>query len=56
MCPTAHRVEAWKRLARDLDLKKLNEITTEIPFDTVISWGPKILAGEVRGRIVVKIP
>lgn len=55
-CPVNHREVAWKRLATDLDLKKLNEITTEISFDDLISYGPKILAGEVRGRVVVKIP
>jgi acrylyl-CoA reductase (NADPH) len=56
MCPLAPRKAAWERLARDLDREKLSEITHEIPLDQVIATGPKILGGQVRGRIVVKIP
>jgi acrylyl-CoA reductase (NADPH) len=56
MCPIAPRKSAWERLARDLDRAKLAEITHEIPLDQVIATGPKILGGQVRGRIVVKIP
>jgi acrylyl-CoA reductase (NADPH) len=56
MCPIAPRKAAWERLARDLDHAKLSEITQEISLDQVIATGPKILGGQVRGRIVVKIP
>jgi acrylyl-CoA reductase (NADPH) len=56
MCPLPPRETAWLRLARDLDRAKLSEITSEIGLDETIAWGPKILAGGVRGRIVVKIP
>ena len=55
MCPLGPRKAAWQRLASDLDRTKLTEITKEIPLDQVIEWGPKILAGETRGRVVVKI-
>lgn len=55
MCPIAPRKAAWQRLASDLDRSKLSEITTEIPLAEVPEWGAKILAGQVRGRIVVKI-
>jgi acrylyl-CoA reductase (NADPH) len=55
MCPITPRKAAWERLARDLDRTKLAEITHEIPLDQVIATGPKILSGQVRGRIVVKI-
>ena len=55
MCPLERRTHAWSRLASDLDKAKLADITREISLDEVISFGPKILAGEVRGRIVVKI-
>jgi len=55
MCPIEPRKAAWQRLASDLDRTKLAEITTEIPLDQVPAWGAKILAGQVRGRIVVKI-
>ncbi|UPK25508.1 acrylyl-CoA reductase (NADPH) [Bradyrhizobium sp. 195] len=55
MCPIEPRKAAWQRLASDLDRTKLTEITQEIPIDEVPQWGAKILAGQVRGRIVVKI-
>jgi acrylyl-CoA reductase (NADPH) len=56
MCPILPRKTAWERLARDLDRAKLSEITHEIGLDQVIATGPQILGGQVRGRIVVKIP
>jgi len=56
MCPIEVRKTAWSRLASDLDRTKLTEITREIGLDQVIDAGAKILAGQVRGRIVVKIP
>lgn len=55
MCPIELRQQAWERLATDLDHTKLAEITQEIPLDQVIDAGAKVLAGQVRGRIVVKI-
>lgn len=55
MCPIEPRKAAWQRLASDLDRTKLAEITNEISLDEVPDWGAKILAGQVRGRIVVKI-
>jgi acrylyl-CoA reductase (NADPH) len=55
MCPIELRQQAWARLATDLDHTKLSEITQEIPLDQVIDAGAKVLAGQVRGRIVVKI-
>jgi acrylyl-CoA reductase (NADPH) len=56
MCPIERRRVAWSRLASDLDKAKLADITQEIGLDEVIGYGAKILAGQVRGRIVVKIP
>src|SRR5579864_893485 len=55
MCPLPLRKLAWERLARDLDRTKLSEITQEIGLDQVVGMGAQILAGQVRGRIVVKI-
>lgn len=55
MCPQLARQAAWKRLASDLDRGKLAEITHEIDFDQVIEAGARILAGQIRGRLVVKI-
>jgi len=55
MCPIELRKQAWARLAVDLDPAKLSEITQEISLDQVIDAGARVLAGQVRGRIVVKI-
>jgi len=55
MCPLEARKAAWNRLARDLEPKKLAGITQEIGLDQVIGLAPQILAGQVRGRVVVKI-
>ncbi|MET0219574.1 MAG: MDR family oxidoreductase [Tardiphaga sp.] len=55
MAPIVSRQRAWARLANDLDRSKLAEITHEILLDDVIAAGAKLLAGQVRGRIVVKI-
>ena len=55
MCPLELRELAWKRLAIDLESSKLSEITHEIGLEDVVGEGSKILAGQVRGRIVVKI-
>lgn len=55
MCPLDRRREAWKRLESDLDRQKLAMITREIGLADVFGVAPDILAGQVRGRIVVKI-
>src|SRR6202030_668715 len=52
MCPLELRKIAWSRLSRDLDRRKLSEITHEIGLDEVIAAGSNVLAGQVRGRIV----
>ena len=53
MCPKARRLEAWGRLARDLDHAKLAAMTTTIGLEGVIDTAQAILAGKVRGRVVV---
>jgi acrylyl-CoA reductase (NADPH) len=55
MCPIERRRQAWVRLSSDLDPAKLVEITSEISLEQVPEFAAKILAGQVRGRIVVKI-
>ncbi|RBP06434.1 acrylyl-CoA reductase (NADPH) [Roseiarcus fermentans] len=53
--PMPDRIEAWARLAVELDRTKLAAITHTIAFDQVFDAGRKILAGEIRGRTVVTI-
>ena len=55
MCPKPFRVEAWSRLARDLDPKKLDAMTHEIALKDAVAAGGDILAGKVRGRLVVDV-
>ncbi|NMG01165.1 oxidoreductase [Aromatoleum toluolicum] len=55
MAPQAVRVEAWERLARDLDGAKLETITSEIALADAPAVADKLLAGQVRGRVVVKV-
>ena len=55
MCPIERRREAWKRLEIDLDRQKLAAMTREIGLSEVPGAAAEILAGKVRGRIVVKI-
>ena len=49
------RLEAWARLARDLDPAKLAALTTTIGFGGIIPTAHAILDGTVRGRVVVEI-
>ena len=55
MCPQALRLEAWKRLASDLERGKLEAMTSEIGLADVVETGKRILEGGVRGRTVVKV-
>ncbi len=49
------RLEAWSRLARDLDPGKLASLTTTVGFDEIIPTAQGIVQGKVRGRVVVEI-
>jgi acrylyl-CoA reductase (NADPH) len=55
MAPLAKREAAWARLAQDLDVAKLDAITTEIALEDAIGVAADLLAGKVRGRVVVKL-
>lgn len=55
MAPMAVRQAAWAQLASTLDLGKLDALTTEIGLSQAVAQGPEILAGKVRGRLVVDV-
>jgi acrylyl-CoA reductase (NADPH) len=55
MCPTPRRVEAWTRLAKDLDLAKLAAMTHDAKLSDVPALAASILEGQVRGRVVVDV-
>lgn len=53
--PRDQRIEAWKRLAQDLDVSKLDAITSTIGLGQVVETAGRLLAGQVRGRVVVDV-
>ncbi|MDR9753689.1 MDR family oxidoreductase [Pseudomonas sp. SZMC_28357] len=53
--PKAKRVEAWDRLATDLDFALLPLISHEIGLSEAIDAAPQLLAGQLRGRVVVDV-
>ncbi len=55
MCPGERRREAWQRLADTLPLDKLDEMTTEAALEDLPALAEEILAGKVRGRVVVDV-
>ncbi len=55
MCPLPLRQEAWGRLESDLDRAKIAAMTSEIELADVVDAARRIVQGQVRGRIVVKI-
>jgi len=52
MRPRTDRLEAWRRLSRDLDLQRLELLTEEIALSQAIERAGPLLEGRVRGRIV----
>jgi acrylyl-CoA reductase (NADPH) len=55
MCPKGPRLAAWERLARDLDPASLDLISSEIGLGDAIATAADLLAGKVRGRVVVDV-
>ena len=55
MCPVAQRRQAWARLARDLPADKLDSMIVPARLADLPRLAPEILAGKVRGRVVVEI-
>ncbi len=55
MCPMELRLKAWARLARDLPLEKLAQMSETVPLAALPALAPRILKGELRGRTVVDV-
>ncbi|TPL59759.1 oxidoreductase [Mesorhizobium sp. B2-4-2] len=53
MAPKPVRLEAWRRIGADLDLRKLASLSTTIGFDDIIDAARDIVDGKIRGRVVV---
>jgi acrylyl-CoA reductase (NADPH) len=54
-CPTPRRLQAWRRLAAEMPLDLLEEMTSEIALADLPTEGARILKGQVRGRVVVDV-
>jgi len=55
MAPKPPRIAAWDRLARDLDIAKLEAISKTVSLGEAIGVGEAILDGKIRGRVVVDV-
>ena len=55
MCPQKERQEAWHRLARDLDVSRLEMLSREIGLTEAIAVAGDFMNGKVRGRVLVDI-
>jgi acrylyl-CoA reductase (NADPH) len=55
MCPREERIEAWQRLVHDLPLDRLDQLTQLVPLSALLELAPRILKGQVRGRVVVDV-
>src|SRR5262245_25644561 len=55
LVPNTERVKAWALMAQHLDVKKLDAMTVEIGLSDVITYAPRLLEGQVRGRTVVDV-
>ena len=55
MAPMPLRRQAWERLARDLDPALLEAMTSEVGLDGAIDAAQRLMSGQVRGRVVVRL-
>jgi len=55
MAPKAIRMKAWERLARDIDSASLDTIATELNLSEAVGAGQDIIAGKIKGRVVVDV-
>ena len=55
MAPIGLRQKAWERLAIDLDPAKLESMVEEVPLERAVEKAHALMAGQVRGRVIVKM-
>ena len=55
MAPLTLRQQAWARLATELDPTLLETMTTEVPLEGALQAAERLMAGQVRGRVVVRL-
>jgi len=55
MCPYETRIKAWQRLASELPKDHLAAATTKVALSDILSWGERILKGQVKGRLLIDV-
>ncbi|NDZ13306.1 alcohol dehydrogenase [Variovorax sp. WS11] len=55
MAPREARLAAWQQLAEELERERVEAISREVTLDEAIGLAPALLAGQVRGRTVVRV-
>ncbi len=55
MVPLPRRIEAWRRLGKDLDLGHLETMATEIGLEGLPAAAQAITEGKIRGRTIVRV-
>jgi acrylyl-CoA reductase (NADPH) len=53
--PKPERIEAWNRLASDVDFRRLAEISRTEPLSRIFELAEEIMAGQVRGRVAIDV-
>jgi acrylyl-CoA reductase (NADPH) len=55
MCPREEREQAWQRLAAEVDAQRLEALSEEIGLEQALGLAAELLAGRVRGRVIVDV-
>ena len=55
MCPRGRREEAWRRLAAELPMDRIDAVSRTVPLDALPDLADRILKGQTRGRVVVDV-
>lgn len=53
--PLADRIEAWRRLAEEIDFAKLDGMTRTIALADAIGAARDLIGGKIRGRLIVDV-
>ena len=53
--PREKRIAAYEQLSQLVDLKTLDEISHEITLEESLQYAKELMAGNVRGRLIVDV-
>ena len=55
MCPRGRREDAWRRLAAELPMDRIDAVSETVALDALPDLADRILKGQTRGRVVVDV-